>query len=933
LNVHWGKLCGQTRLHLPNKSTSPQPRSPSPDNNYDNSWDYGGGYEEGQDQQEQGGRTTPPPFPAVRYGPERPSMPFVPPDPPRNPYTPYADFDQYSFAEIAQRYGLSDACVQELLWREELRGQATFKSKEEYREVLESMPNDIPFSTFSIGPLWPESWTQAKIDKLPAALKRPQQFYARNLVEVAKLLASSIDFAQDAQYRSRMVVNKFGHQVLEETCDGKRWRDLEGQLPPNESLLYGIFASDKVSLTSAMGRKSGYPGYFSLGNLSSSDRLEIRRESTIKVAAFPVFDSISKVTGKKFKKAVRLYRNSIMRGCFEVLFKPLLDQPSFEVCCGDRQKRICRLVIAAVLADYPEQCLLAAILQHRCPVCNTPAGHLAKVYSYRDPETSYYARFTSRSAKTAIVKGYRMGNSAAFDNLPLHNISRSFTPDLLHQILKPLKDYILDWIKLELEALDKEDGGSRVGEFDLRLQLQQHFTGLKHFSNGSDVKGPWGGDDSRALAKILLGCVTGLGLSPPTFQAIRSYVDLLLLARLPRHSDSFPSQSSVAPPLSPLEPTLVQLDHLIRDWKEAIEQGAFAIARPEGFDQLVRMHSLLHLPFGIRNFGPPLSLSTDGPERRHQIDEKKPFTLTSKHHATEQVIKRNGLSFAMHQLKVGLKRKGEPDLKERVRKLRKAEKRRTGRDVAAPPTAVSYSMNFSSAKAPTAHPHRLQPQYAIPTLSLLLLAFLQNPQNSEIALSVFHSTQIGIDDVNNLLICPATSLTIHYQLTDISFSPLASPAFESTILRSTPVWMFNDDTTRTRSSQPNPRYDCALVRVEGRRSVDRVTIRVARVRLLFALLSPSGKPICKLAYVEWLVKGEDSGSDKTEMPVYRRQKTSDGVQVSSLINAGNILRPAHLQPCFDYPTPLALKRREVFEQVDTYFLNTHIDHDFWSYFQ
>jgi hypothetical protein len=101
-----------------------------------------------------------------------------------------------------------------------------------------------------------------------------------------------------------------------------------------------------------------------------------------------------------------------MRACFGELFRPILETPAFDTNCGDGRRRTCRLIIAALLADYPEQCLLAAVLGNRCPVCNTPHGQLDKLFSYRDPEESLKARFES-SAKVAKEKGYRFFTSVS----------------------------------------------------------------------------------------------------------------------------------------------------------------------------------------------------------------------------------------------------------------------------------------------------------------------------------------------------------------------------------------------------------------------------------------------------------------------------------------------------------------------------------------
>jgi hypothetical protein len=389
------------------------------------------------------------------------------------------------------------------------------------------------------------------------------------------------------------------------------------------------------------------------------------------------------------------------------------------------------------------------------------------------------------------------------------------------------------------------------------------------------------------------------------------------------------------------------------------------------------MHSVLHFAQGIRMFGPPVSLSTDGPERRHQLDEKDPYSRTSKHHATEQILKRNGISLGMHEVNMRVGRSGEKTLRERVMELRSMEKTQRGKAFAPAPSTIGYRMpkprsEFArrlciqcmtilirssslflsrsltlstsplflasiTAEANAAAPHEQLPPFDLPpTTSSLddsLLTFLERSENSQLAQIACRTSRITLENVRDLLVRTSISLTIHYALSDVTFSPIASPSYTSTILRSNPTWMLNDDTTRTRSSEPVSRFDFAVIRYT---SSGTTVLRVGRVRKLFTLMDSGRNPVAELAYIEWMKRDkrfERSLDERTELPIYRKEKTAEGVQKTSIIQVSEILRPVHLQPRLHYPTSLQITRATVYETVETFYLNIRIDHDFWSWFQ
>jgi hypothetical protein len=235
------------------------------------------------------------------------------PEPPfqGNLFHPFHSFEQWDTADTLYRQKANEAFQKEQLDRDYLAGKDTFSSVKKLQDAYDALPNDIPFRQVTIEPVWPPDLSPEQIANLPASLKEPQVFAARNIIEVAKYLAEDEDLVHGSRYQARTLINKYGQRVVKEACDGARWKNLEvslsffplrvkqsadpysdvqSQLPLDQTLLYGVFSSDKVNLTSAPNRKAGYPGYFTLGNLSSDNRILINNENLIKIADYPVFD-------------------------------------------------------------------------------------------------------------------------------------------------------------------------------------------------------------------------------------------------------------------------------------------------------------------------------------------------------------------------------------------------------------------------------------------------------------------------------------------------------------------------------------------------------------------------------------------------------------------------------------------------------------------
>ncbi|KAG1868599.1 hypothetical protein F4604DRAFT_1881515 [Suillus subluteus] len=126
-------------------------------------------------------------------------------------------------------------------------------------------------------------------------------------------------------------------------------------------------------------------------------------------------------------------------------------------------------ILAAYVADFPEQCLIACCKENRCPKCLHPAEF--NEYGLRTIYTPFWA------------------------NLPHCDIFLAFTPDLLHQLHKGIfKDHLVKWC---LDVIGEE-------EMDAHFKAMLDYPGLWHFKKGISTVKQWTGTEHKEMHQVLV---------------------------------------------------------------------------------------------------------------------------------------------------------------------------------------------------------------------------------------------------------------------------------------------------------------------------------------------------------------------------------------------------------------------------------------------
>ncbi|KAJ7190523.1 hypothetical protein GGX14DRAFT_538026 [Mycena pura] len=381
--------------------------------------------------------------------------------------------------------------------------------------------------------------------------------------------------------------------------------DEEKRLSPGATIAPLIFSSDKTLLSNFRGDNSAWPVYLTVGNIDKETRRSVNAHATILIGYLPIPKF---VCFSKKERSFAKYR--LFHQCMSELTRSLIEagKNGMYMICSDGWRRLVHPILAAYVADYPEQCLVACCKENRCPICTcapTERGdHLPHAPRTQD-ETLRFMRRQQAGEKDSEFEehGIRAVYPPFWAHLPHSDIFQSFTPDLLHQLHKGVfKDHLVSWCTEIIGKL----------ELDKRFRMMPDVHGVRHFKNGISSVSQWTGTEHKEMEKVFLGLICD-GADPEMVRAIRGVIDFTYYASLQSHTTT----------------TL----HLMEQALDAFHAHKQVFIRLEGRKEhfnIPKIHSLEHhVPF-IRLFGTADGFNTESPERLH-IDFAKNAYRASNH--------------------------------------------------------------------------------------------------------------------------------------------------------------------------------------------------------------------------------------------------------------------------------------------------------------
>lgn len=175
------------------------------------------------------------------------------------------------------------------------------------------------------------------------------------------------------------------------------------------------------------------------------------------------------------------------------LLEPLIEagKSGVEMLCANGKTRLVYPILAAYIADYPEQCLIGGCMENRCPKCKAKYDELGDHVCLPPREQKETIRILKQASDGLEPPeltdwGLRPVNPFWVD-LPHCNIFQCFTPDILHQLHKGVfKDHVVKWATAAINAdgPGQASDSTQKTEVDRRFQAMTRHPSLRHFKKG-----------------------------------------------------------------------------------------------------------------------------------------------------------------------------------------------------------------------------------------------------------------------------------------------------------------------------------------------------------------------------------------------------------------------------------------------------------------
>ncbi|KZP25615.1 hypothetical protein FIBSPDRAFT_733491 [Athelia psychrophila] len=818
-------------------------------------------------------------------------LPTDVPPPPRpgvfGDWSPYADEIQFRTADFLYRkVEMSGGNIDELmeLWAMSAGEKGNFSPFDSFDHMYAAIDatkvGDAPwkcFSTTYTGNLGEDAPTWQLADY--------EVWYRDPDVVIANLLANP-DFDKQFDYAPYIELDKSGQRRWSDLMSANlAWRhsdeifqsdaDTEGAM-----LCPIVLGADKTTVSVATGHVEYHPLYLSIGNVHNSVRRAHRN------AVVPIgFLAIPKADRKyDDNPAFRTFKRQLYHSSIAAILRTLRDGMSKPVIrlCPDGHFRRVIYDLAAFIADYPEQVLLAGIVQGWCPKCTAQSSNLDGPGGMRSRE--YDEELMEELDSDQLWDNYGIDDDITAcpftSDFPRADIHEMLSSDLLHQLIKGVfKDHLVQWVG---EYLECEHGSARakviLDDIDRRVAATPAFPGLRRFPHGRRFK-QWTGDDSKALMKVYITALVGY-MPSEIIKCFSSFMDACYIARR--------ADFDVA--------TLDAFNVAVAKFHHHREIFRTSGVRPTGFN-LPRQHALKHYRRHIEEFGAPGGLCSSITESRHITAVKKPWRCSNRFAALGQMLRTNQrldklASARSHFVEMGMlppsheppppppDQNGENDDEGPVDDIVKGDVQ----------LARTRARNYPRTITELAdHIHE-------PTLPHLADIFLAEQLDVEEAIitskiSVFNS-----------------AVAMFYAPSD----PSGIRGLRREHIRCTPSW-------RGRGS----RRDTAFV-AEDQDKPGMKGLRVVRVKLFFSFMHDGTTYPCAL--VEWYKTFGRRPHADTGMWEVRPEYTGAHRDMS-VLHLDTFLRGAHLLPFFDSrPLPFGFDYTYTLDLFRSFFVNKYIDH-------
>ena len=183
-----------------------------------------------------------------------------------------------------------------------------------------------------------------------------------------------IDEFHTGDYMWKLQVSTFKQN--KQHTDSRHKKD---KLPDGATVAPVIISSDKTHLSVMSGDSHAWPVYLTLGNISKS----VRRKPTMRAQILLAYLPVTKPqVFSKARRSLEIYR--LFHRCMKRVLESLkgAGEDGEDILCADGFVRRVWPILAAYIADFPEQCLVSCCQENHCPMCKVPPDERGEPTTY-----------------------------------------------------------------------------------------------------------------------------------------------------------------------------------------------------------------------------------------------------------------------------------------------------------------------------------------------------------------------------------------------------------------------------------------------------------------------------------------------------------------------------------------------------------------------
>ncbi|KAB5588277.1 hypothetical protein CTheo_8281 [Ceratobasidium theobromae] len=445
-----------------------------------------------------------------------------------------------------------------------------------------------------------------------AFLTEEVEIWVQDIIEVVCELIGNTAYGQKLVFAPCWIYlnGDENQQKIDEMWTADWWLRIQETLPAGATLVPIILSSDATQLTNFSGGKVAWPVYISIGNIPKAICAKINSYSTPLLAYLPVPKLDCFPEKERGDQKARIFHE-----CMSLILEPLHEAGTHgvEMDCGDGFVRHCFPVLAAYIADNPEQTMIACCHCNLCYQCivnqdkqgdlpDSPPGPCNPCHT----ANALIAHDLGHISCLFEQQGLKPFRKPFWAGLPHTDIFTCLTPDLLHQLHKGVfKDHLMSWCT----DLIKKTSGS-IDDVDNHYKLMPCHSGLRHFTSGVTKLKQSTANEHREMQKVFIAVMAGL-VPDDVLPVIVAAIDFIYYAQLPTHTTA----------------TLDLLDNALQQFHAHKEVFIKYEIRTDF--NINKIHSMSHYFEAIWELGTADGYNTETPEHLHIEFAKHAYKATN----------------------------------------------------------------------------------------------------------------------------------------------------------------------------------------------------------------------------------------------------------------------------------------------------------------